>query len=88
MKKFYLKYLSQNTPFWVLTIVALSLLVAAFIVPPTAVIDKSVLAAVGEIIGLGAMWSVVYAINNGTSATIKHNGTEVIIDGDGESTED
>lgn len=70
----------HNTPFWVLTITAIVLLVVAFILPPTAVIDKSVLMAVGELMGFGALWTVVKAIDKGTTARVKHNNTEISVE--------
>lgn len=70
-----------NAPFWVLTISAIGLIIASFIVPPLGVISPTVLTAVGEIIGLGALWTVVKAIDKGTNAKVSHNGTEVEIKG-------
>ena len=40
---------TNNTPFWILTIFAIILLAVAFILPPTAIIDKSILTAVSEL---------------------------------------
>lgn len=68
-----------NWAFWVLTIFAILLLGVAFALPPTAVIDKSVLAAVGELMGFGALWAVVKAIDTGTTAKVKHNNTEITV---------
>ena len=46
--------------FWFkfLTIDTIILLVASFLIPPTGIIDPSVLAAVGEIESLAALWIV------------------------------
>lgn len=76
----------DNTPFWALTIFAIVLLAVAFILPPTAIIDKSVLTAVGELMGFGALWAVVKAIEKGTPATLKHGSTSLTLgdDNDGE----
>ena len=68
-----------NTPFWVLTIFAIILLAVAFALPPTAIIDKSVLTAVGELMGFGALWAVVKAIEKGTPATLKHGKTSLTV---------
>lgn len=68
-----------NVPFWVLTITSIALIVAAFLLPPTAVIDRSVISAVGELLGFGALWAILKAIDKGLDAKIKHNGTEVTI---------
>lgn len=61
----------------ILTITSISLIVGAFFVPPLAVIDGSVLAAVGELAGLGAIWQVSKAIDKGVDASVKHNDTEI-----------
>lgn len=80
---------SNNTPFWILTIFAILLLAVAFILPPTAIIDKSILTAVSELMGFGALWAVVKAIDNGTPAKIKHNNTEITVgDDDNEEEEE
>lgn len=68
-----------NVPFWILTIITILLIVAAFLCPPMAIIDGSVLAAVGELAGFGALWAVVKAMDKGIDAKVKHNGTEVMI---------
>lgn len=72
-----------NVPFWVLTIAALLMLGISMAIPPEGEIHKSVLEGVAELIGIMALWTVIFALRNGTTATIKHNGTEVHIDGDG-----
>lgn len=68
-----------NIPFWILTIVAVVLIVAAFLCPPMAIIDASVLGAVGELAGFGALWAIIKAMDKGLDAKVKHNNTEVII---------
>lgn len=68
-----------NTPFWVLTIFAILLIAVAFILPPTAIIDKTVLTAVGELMGFGALWAVVKAIDKGTPAKLQHGSTTLTV---------
>lgn len=68
-----------NVPFWVLTITSIMLIVAAFLLPPTAAIDGSVIGAVGELLGFGALWTIIKAMDKGLDAKVKHNGTEVMI---------
>lgn len=75
-----------NAWFAVLTIAAIVLIVASWFVPPMAVIDGSVLAAVGELFGFGALWTVVKAIDKGTPASLTHNGTTISVNKDEEST--
>ena len=82
MREFYRNYLSNNLFFWLFSIIGVILIVAAFILPPLSVIDNSVLIAVGEINGFIALGAVIKAIDNGRSASIKHNNTELIINGD------
>lgn len=79
MREFYKNYLSNNTFFWIFSGIGLLLIIIAFFIPPAAYIDSSVLIAVGEINGFIALGAVLKAIDNGGSASIKHNGTEVTI---------
>ena len=82
MREFYRNYLENNKFFIFFSIAALLLIVAGFIVPPTGVVDSSVLIAVGELNGTLAIGAVIKAIDNGRSASIKYNGTELDINGD------
>lgn len=79
MREFYKNYLKDNTFFWIFSIIGLLLIIIAFFLPPAAQIHQSVLIAVGEINGFIALGAVLKAIDNGGSASIKHNGTEVTI---------
>ena len=79
MKEFYKNYLKSNLFFWLFSGIGLLLIIIAFFIPPAAYIDSSVLIAVGEINGFIALGAVLKAIDNGGSASIKHNGTEVTI---------
>lgn len=81
------KAVQGNTWFAVLTVAAIVLIVASWFVPPMAVIDGSVLAAVGELFGFGALWTVVKAIDKGTPASLTHNGTTISVNKDGEENE-
>lgn len=81
MREFYKNYLENNKFFIFFSIAALLLIVAGFIVPPTGIIDSSVLIAVGELNGTLAIGAVIKAIDKGRSASIKHNGTELDITG-------
>jgi hypothetical protein len=70
--------------FWlkILTLTSIGLLVAAFICPPTAVIDASVLAATGELVGFAAIWQFSKAINKNIDAKIKIHEIELEIEND------
>ena len=63
---------------------SIALLVAAFICPPTAVIDKSILAAVGELAGFAAIGTVIKALDMGAKASVKRGDTELIVNADKE----
>ena len=82
MRAFYKNYLENNSFFIFFSIAALILIVAGFIVPPTGVVDSSILIAVGELNGTLAIGAVIKAIDNGRSASIKYNNTELDINGD------
>ena len=82
MREFYKNYLQSNVFFWFFSIIGVILIITAFLLPPLSVIDNSVLIAVGEINGFAALGAVIKAIDRGSSASIKHNGTEVTITGD------
>lgn len=57
------------------TLVALGLIIASFIVPPTGVIDPSVLQAIGEILVFPVIWMVPQAIRAGRK--IKYKDLEI-----------
>ena len=88
MREFYRNYLSNNLFFWLFSIIGLLLIIIAFFIPPSAYIEQSVLIAVGEINGFIALGAVIKAIDKGSSASIKHNGTELTITGDEDKEED
>lgn len=71
--------LLHNAWFHALTIVAALLIIASWFVPPMAVIDSSVLAAVGELAGFAALGVVIKALDKGVSAKFRHNNTEVSV---------
>lgn len=82
MRAFYKNYLENNRFFIFFSIAALLLLVAGFVAPPLGDISNNVLIAVAEINGTLAIGAVIKAIDNGRSASIKHNGTELTISKD------
>lgn len=69
----------HNGWFILFSLVAIGLLIASFFVPPTGVIDGSVLAATGEIFAFAALGTVIKAIDNGVDAKVQHNNTSVTI---------
>ena len=82
MRKFWNNCLSDNVFFWTFALAGLFLIIASFILPPIGVIDNSVLAAVGELDGVIALGAVIKAIDKGSSASIRHNGTEITVNND------
>lgn len=82
MREFYKNYLQNNFFFYFFSVSALLLLVAGFVAPPLGDISNNVLIAVGEINGTLAIGAVIKAIDRGSSASIKHNNTELTINKD------
>lgn len=70
----------------ILTIIAIVLLLVSFLAPPLAIIDNSVLGAVGELFGFSAMWQASLAFFSGRDVSIRHGQTEINIkDNDNEN---
>lgn len=68
----------------VLSFIAVALIVGSFFVPPTGVVDSSVLAAVGEIFAFSALFAAWEAIDKGIDAKVTHGNTTISLDGDGD----
>jgi len=66
----------------ILSAVSVGLMVAGFIVPPTGVIDGSVLTACGLLAVFAALFVVTYAIDKGVDAKIKHKDLSVELKND------
>lgn len=79
MKHFWNEYLKYNVPFFVLGGISLILLIISWIAPPPMQIHETVLQAVAEIIGLAALWTVVLAIEKGSTASFKKGDLELEI---------
>lgn len=69
-----------NLLFIVLTIIAICLIMISFIIPPTGIIDGSVLAAVGELFAFAALGTFLQAVNSGKRASVRHGETELSIE--------
>lgn len=69
-----------NFWFHIFAIFSMVLITASFLCPPLAVIDSSVLAAVGEVFGFAALWTLIKAMDEGHTATLTHNDTTLTID--------
>ena len=79
MRKILKETWESNIWMRILTISSILLIIASFFVPPVGVLDGSVLAAVGELEGLGVLWIVMRAVEKGTGASFKKGDVEVDI---------
>ena len=64
---------SHKIAFWICLAISTALLVSSFIIPPTGVIDPSVLRGVGEIFAFAVLYVVIEALQRGTDVTL-HKG--------------
>lgn len=64
---------------WVFSLAAIGLFLASFIVPPTGMIDGSVLKAGGEMFAIMALLEAREAILEGLGVKVTHGGTSVEI---------
>lgn len=65
--------------FYVCLTVAIALLLVSFFVPPTGVIDPSVLKAAAILLGFAALGIVGKNLSDGKEVTFSHGETEVTI---------
>lgn len=72
----------------ILTFVALALIITGFLLPPTGIIDGSVLVATGEIAGFAALFEAGHAIDKGLDAKVKLKDIELHIENDLDDTEE
>ena len=79
MKRFFDAYVKWNIPFFILGAIALILLIISWIAPPPMQVHESVLQAVAEIFGFAALWTVVLAIEKGSTASFKKGDLELEI---------
>jgi len=79
MKAFWRNYIADNAAFWVFGVVSILLLGVSFILPPTGVINATVLEGVAELFAFASLGAVYRAINKGVPASITHGGTTVSV---------
>lgn len=79
MKYFWNSYLRHNIPFFVLGSIAMVLLIISWIAPPPMQVHESVLQAVAEIFGFASLWTIVIAIEKGSTASFKKGDLELEI---------
>lgn len=71
----------DNIWFKILSLSSVILIFISLLLPPQGVIDPSVIAASGELIGWGALWTVLVAIKKGKGISVKHGETEITFNG-------
>ena len=69
----------HNVAFIVCLLISAALLVAGFLVPPTGVIDPSVLTAVGELFAFAALSQLPFVIASGKGITLNHGNTSISV---------
>lgn len=77
-----LKFIYSNlnkAAFWICLSFSIALIVGAFFVPPMAVIDSTVLVAVGEIFSFAALGTVIAAIDKGKGVSLTKGDTSINI---------
>lgn len=60
-------------------IVAFSLLIAGFLLPPTGDIEHTVIQAVGELMGFATIWMLPKAITAGKNIKLEHGSTTITV---------
>lgn len=78
----------HKTSFWLCLIVSIALITIAFFIPPTAVVDGSVIAAVGEIFAFAALGQVAAAIEKGRSVKVSKGDVNLSVGEDAEDGQD
>ena len=73
------KAASRNVWFHIFSGIGIALLILSFVLPPTGVVDDSVLKASSLIFGFAALSILNYAIIRGADAKISHGDTSVEI---------
>lgn len=77
------EFLKGHWAFDLFSLVSIGLIIASFIVPPTGVIDPSVLAATGELFAFAALYVVFVAVQKGTRASVQKGDTTLTVSGKG-----
>lgn len=68
--------------FSVLALIAAAMLAVGFAMPPTGVVDGSVLKAAAVLFGFAALATLMHAVDKGVGAKLEHGDTKLTIDGD------
>lgn len=76
--------MSSKSVSFILAAVAVALIITGFFLPPMGKIDGSVIQAVGEIIGIIAIFFAWDSVNKGIDAKITHGNTTIQLTNDKE----
>lgn len=74
------KKMRNRLEFWLCLVVSIGLIIGGFFVPPLAVIDGSVLQAVGLLLGFATLAQLPVVISSAKSAKITHGDTTIEIE--------
>lgn len=74
--------LKHKVVIFILTTIAIGLIIGGFFCPPLGAIDGSILTAVGEIFGFASLWVVIKAIEERYDVKLKKGDTELTIGND------
>lgn len=80
LRKTFKECVLENIWFKILSLSSIILIFISLILPPTGVIDPSVISATGEILGWGALFTVIKAIDKGKGISVKHGTMEVDVE--------
>lgn len=80
MKEIWKSATEHNWAFWICLFTSILLLIGACFTPPLFIVDKSIIAAVGELAGFGALGALYKGLDRGVDAKLKHNNTEISLE--------
>lgn len=68
---------------WICLLTSAFMLIASLFIPPAGIIDSSVIAGVGELLGFGALFrlpNIIMSIKDANaSVTLSHNGSSITV---------
>lgn len=79
MKWFFRNYLENNLFFWIFGLISVALIITSFFLPPTGVVEPSVMAAVGELFGFASLGAVLKSLDQNKTATFSKGDINVTI---------
>lgn len=76
------KSLRNRIEFWICLLTSIGLLVGGYFTPPMAVIDGSILQAVGLLLGFATLAQLPVVLSSAKSAKITHGDTSIEVTGE------